>query len=110
MLVGNAEGTVSLFLNIGTDADGAWYNAAYGNNAGVPRIHRWLTGGTERMRKEHALSGNAIEVECLDSLAAAYCSMQPRLIIRDAEEDVGSISAGLGRGPLPGVHARGNSK
>ncbi len=37
-------------LNLGTDADGVWYNAAYANNAGVARIHRWLTGGTERMR------------------------------------------------------------
>jgi hypothetical protein len=43
-------GTGSPALNIGHDADGTWYNSAYFNNAGVARIHRWLTGGTERMR------------------------------------------------------------
>jgi len=42
--------TAGQALNVGTDADGVWYNAAYANNAGVARIHRWLTGGTERMR------------------------------------------------------------
>lgn len=44
------SGTAGEALNVGTDADGVWYNAAYGNNAGVARIHRWLTGGVERMR------------------------------------------------------------
>ena len=44
------SGATGEALNIGTDADGVWYNAAYANNAGVARLHRWLTGGTERMR------------------------------------------------------------
>jgi hypothetical protein len=44
------QGVTDPILNFGTDGDGVWYNAAYGNNAGVGRIHRWLTGGTERMR------------------------------------------------------------
>jgi hypothetical protein len=48
--------TAGQALNVGTDADGVWYNAAYANNAGVARIHRWLTGGTEHMRIE--TSGN----------------------------------------------------
>jgi hypothetical protein len=50
------SGTAGEALNIGTDADGVWYNSAYGNNAGVARLHRWLTGGTERMRIDS--SGN----------------------------------------------------
>jgi hypothetical protein len=45
-----AVGVGGAALNIGHDADGTWYNSAYFNNAGVARIHRWLTGGTERMR------------------------------------------------------------
>jgi hypothetical protein len=50
------QGVTDPILNFGTDGDGVWYNAAYGNNAGVGRIHRWLTGGTERMRIDS--SGN----------------------------------------------------
>ena len=42
--------TGSQALNYGNDATGAWYNAAYANNAGVGLAHRWLTGGAERMR------------------------------------------------------------
>lgn len=37
-------------LNYGNDATGAWYNAAFANNAGVGLAHRWLTGGAERVR------------------------------------------------------------
>jgi hypothetical protein len=51
-----AVGVGGAALNIGHDADGTWYNSAYFNNAGVARIHRWLTGGTERMRIDS--SGN----------------------------------------------------
>ena len=40
----------TLCFTYGADGDGAWYNSAYANNAGVGRIHRWLAGGTERMR------------------------------------------------------------
>ena len=52
MTTGSVVGssTAGEALNVGTDADGVWYNAAYANNAGVARIHRWLTGGTERLR------------------------------------------------------------
>jgi hypothetical protein len=44
------QGLTDPMLNFGTDNDGVWYNAAYGNNAGIGRIHRWLTAGAERMR------------------------------------------------------------
>jgi hypothetical protein len=43
-------GPGSQALNFGNDGTGSWYNAAFANNAGVPLAHRWLTGGTERMR------------------------------------------------------------
>jgi hypothetical protein len=59
MTTGSFLGAVSVggaALNIGHDADGTWYNSAYFNNAGVARIHRWLTGGAESMRID--TSGN----------------------------------------------------
>ena len=50
------QGLTDPMLNFGTDGDGTWYNSAFANNAGVGRLHRWLTGGTERMRLD--ASGN----------------------------------------------------
>jgi fibronectin-binding autotransporter adhesin len=53
MNTGSFLGAVSVggsALNIGHDANGTWYNAAYFNNAGVARNHRWLVGGGEAMR------------------------------------------------------------
>ena len=52
------QGATDPMLNFGTDSDGIWYNAAYANNAGIGRIHRWLTGGTERARIDS--SGNLL--------------------------------------------------
>ena len=51
-------GAGSQMLNFGTDDTGVWYNAAYENNAGIVRSHRWLTGGVERVRIDN--SGNLL--------------------------------------------------
>lgn len=84
-------------LNVGTDADGVWYNAAYGNNAGVARIHRWLTGGTERMRIDEVGNvgiGNASPASSL-TVAGVIESTTGGVKFPDGTTQTSAASAGI---------------